>query len=141
MLTWSKSKLLQRLNLEGQQRIVHYSAILLIILEQLEKLIKRSKFSILLKTNLFQIKRVYAVAVSFEMQPSTHWVEHLLEAATEVFCKKAILKNFAIFTGKHLCYRLFLKQFQPRRPATILKETPTQVFFCEYCKIFKKTYF
>ena len=28
----------------------------------------------------------------------------------EKFCKKAILKNFAIFTGKHLCWRLFLIQ-------------------------------
>ena len=26
----------------------------------------------------------------------------------EVFYKKAILKNFAILTGKHLCWSLFL---------------------------------
>ena len=26
----------------------------------------------------------------------------------EVFCKKAVLKDFAIFTGKHLCWILFL---------------------------------
>ena len=26
----------------------------------------------------------------------------------EKFCKKAVLKNFAIFTGKHLCWRPFL---------------------------------
>ena len=26
------------------------------------------------------------------------------------FCKKAVLKNFIIFTGKHLCLRLFLVQ-------------------------------
>ena len=25
--------------------------------------------------------------------------------------------------------------------AILLKETPTQVFSCEYCKIFKNTYF
>ena len=30
--------------------------------------------------------------------------------------KKAVLKNFAIFTGKHLCWSLFLV-----RPATLLK--------------------
>ena len=28
----------------------------------------------------------------------------------EKFCKKAVLKNFAIFTGKHLCWRLFIDQ-------------------------------
>ena len=30
--------------------------------------------------------------------------------STEKFCKKALLKNFAIFTGKHLCWRLFFIQ-------------------------------
>ena len=30
---------------------------------------------------------------------------------------------------------------QARRPATVLKETPTKVFFCEYCEHFKNTYF
>ena len=44
---------------------------------------------------------------------------------------KAVLKNFAIFTGKHLCCSLFLLKLQ----------TPTQVFSCEYCEIFKNTYF
>ena len=29
------------------------------------------------------------------------------EAATEVFRKKVVLKNFVIFTRKHLCWRLF----------------------------------
>ena len=37
-----------------------------------------------------------------------------------------VLKNFAIFTGKHL------QLYQ--------KDTPTQVFSCEYCEIFKNTY-
>ena len=45
--------------------------------------------------------------------------------------KKCVLKNFAIFTGKQLFKDL---QFYE-------KETLTQVFFCEYCKIFKNTYF
>ena len=27
----------------------------------------------------------------------------------EVFCKKGVLKNFAKFTGKHLCQSLFLR--------------------------------
>ena len=26
-----------------------------------------------------------------------------------VFCKKGVLKNFANFTGKHLCWSLFVK--------------------------------
>ena len=31
----------------------------------------------------------------------------------EVFCKNGVLKNFATFTGKHLCQSLFLIKLQP----------------------------
>ena len=37
---------------------------------------------------------------------------------SEGFCKKGVLKNFAKFTGKHLC------------------QTLAQVFSCELCEIF-----
>ena len=47
----------------------------------------------------------------------------------EVFYEKSVLKKFAIFTGKHLCWRLFFH-----------KETPTQVISCKYCEIFKNIY-
>ena len=42
--------------------------------------------------------------------------------------KKGVLRNFAKFTGKHLCN--FLK-----------KETLAQVFSCEFCEIFKNIFF
>ena len=35
-----------------------------------------------------------------------------IEKRPEVFCKKGIFKNFAKFTGKHLCWRLFKKELQ-----------------------------
>ena len=39
-----------------------------------------------------------------------------------------------MFTPKYLCWSLFLiKNFK----TTLLKKTPTQVFSCEYCGIFK----
>ena len=41
---------------------------------------------------------------------------------------------FANFLGKHLCWSLFL--IKPLK-----KETPTLVFSCETCEIFKDTYF
>ena len=50
--------------------------------------------------------------------------------------KKAILKAFAIFTG-NMCARVP----STRGHATILKRDYKQVFSCQYCKIFKKTYF
>ena len=68
--------------------------------------------------------------------------------------KKGVLGNFAIFTGKHLCQRLFFNKVAGLRPATLLKkrlwpqacnfikkETLVQVFSCEFCKISKKTFF
>ena len=52
--------------------------------------------------------------------------------------EKDVPKNFTTFTGKHLCWSLFSIEL---RPATLLKETPRKVLFCEYCEIFKNTYF
>ena len=46
-----------------------------------------------------------------------------------MFFKIGVLEDFAIFTGKHLCLQVSFK------------ETPTQVFSCEYCEIFKKSFF
>ena len=42
-------------------------------------------------------------------------------------------KVFPKFTGKHLCWRLLIKGCK--------KETLTQVFFCEFCKISKNIFF
>ena len=54
---------------------------------------------------------------------------------------KAVLKNIVILKGKHLCWSFFLIKLQDFRPITLLKETRTQVFSCEYYNIFKNTYF
>ena len=45
----------------------------------------------------------------------------------EVFGKKGVLRNFGKFTGK--------------QETLIKKETLAQVFSCEFCEIFKSTYF
>ena len=51
------------------------------------------------------------------------------EAATEVFYKKAVLKNLTMFTGKPLCWSLFLIKLQAKRPATLFKrDCNTEVF-------------
>ena len=44
-----------------------------------------------------------------------------------MFFKIGVLKKFANFIGKHLCLSF--------------EETPTQVFSCKICKIFKNTFF
>ena len=46
----------------------------------------------------------------------------------DVFYEKGILKNFANFTGKHLCWSLFLINLQAFRPATLWKRDSIGVF-------------
>ena len=56
----------------------------------------------------------------------------------EVFFKKGIFKNFAIFAKKHLCCSL-LQTFRPLPSGLQLyqKETPTQVFYSKYSKFLR----
>ena len=39
----------------------------------------------------------------------------------EVFLRKGVLRNFAKFTGKHLCQSLFFNKLAGIGPATLLK--------------------
>ena len=54
---------------------------------------------------------------------------------------KGVLRNFAKFTGKHLCKSLFFNKVAGLICNFIKKETPTQVFSCEFCEISKNTFF
>ena len=45
----------------------------------------------------------------------------LRSSRPEVFCKEGVLKNFANFTGKHLCQSLFFNENAGLSPATLLK--------------------
>ena len=47
--------------------------------------------------------------------------------------KKGVLKNFAKFTKKYLCWRFFFENF-------IEKETLAQESFCEFAKFFRTTF-
>ena len=59
----------------------------------------------------------------------------------QMFFKIGVLKSFANFTGKHLCWSLFLKNLQAEGLQLYLKKCLTQVFSCEVCKIFAKIFF
>ena len=58
-----------------------------------------------------------------------------------MFFKIDSLKSFAIFTGKHLCWGLFLIKLQTFRPATFLKRDSNTGVSCAYCEIFKNSFF
>ena len=55
---------------------------------------------------------------------------------TEEFCKKGVLWNFAKFTGKNTCAKVFFNKVAGPRP-----ETLAHVFSCEFCEISKNTLF
>ena len=62
-----------------------------------------------------------------------------------MFFKTGVIRNFAIFTRKHLCWSLFLIKLQALRPATLFQPRPKRDFntgdFCENCEIFKNSFF
>ena len=57
-----------------------------------------------------------------------------MSAEPEVLFKIGAVKNFVIFTGKHLFLSLFLIKHEG------LQETPTQVLYCEYSGSFKNSF-
>ena len=59
-----------------------------------------------------------------------------------MFFKIGVRKNFAKFTGKHLCHFLFFNNVaRPQACIFIKKEILAQVFSCEFCEIFKNNFF
>ena len=57
---------------------------------------------------------------------------------------KSVLRNFAKFTGKHLCQSLFFNEVAGLRPQAckfIKNETLAQLFSCEFYEIFNNAFF
>ena len=52
-----------------------------------------------------------------------------------MFFKIGVLKDFAIFTGKHLCYSLVLIV------SGLKVKIPTELFSCKYSQILKNSFF
>ena len=55
---------------------------------------------------------------------------------SQIIFEISVLKYFAIFTGKHLCWSLW----KPEGLQLYQKQTPTHVFSCKYCNIFKDSF-
>ena len=58
-----------------------------------------------------------------------------------MFFKIGVHKVFVIFTGKHLYWRLFLIKLQAFKSVTLLKRDFNTAASCQYCKIFKNSFF
>ena len=69
----------------------------------------------------------------------------LLKVLCKIFQKQShgggLLKRFETSTGKHLCQSLFLNKVAGWGLQLYKKETPTYVFSCEFCEIFKNIFF
>ena len=57
-------------------------------------------------------------------------IQKIQKQPPELFCKKRYLQNFANFTGKHLCWSLFLIKLQALGLQLYKKETPTKAISC-----------
>ena len=69
--------------------------------------------------------------IRFQVQlSSTTFFGHEHRQPPEMSYEKKCSLKFCKITGKHLCQSHFIK-----------KVTLTQVFFCEFCEIFKKVFF
>ena len=67
-------------------------------------------------------------------KPNLYPLDILKKQPPEVFYKKGVLKNFAEFTGNHLCQSFLLLQLY-------LKKYSCTGVSCEFYKIFNKTFF
>ena len=57
-----------------------------------------------------------------------------------MFFKIDTIKNFAIFTGKHLCWGILIIKLQVYRSTTFLKIDSNTDIFCGHCKTFKNSF-
>ena len=96
----------------------------------------REKYSFNLPASFFSTLSKYL----FSKAQQNFYSQTVTDPYSEPF--RAILNNFAIFTGKYSCWSLFLITLRALGSATLLKrDSNTGEYSCEYCKIFKNTYF
>ena len=108
----------------------------LICVENLFKVIRRcylcSKPVMKIKNKLGKVIRINKYFIKPGSQLCQTYVKFKKNRSSrpEVFCKKGVRKNFAKFTGKHLCQSFFFK-----------KELLAKVFSCEFWEISNNTFF
>ena len=93
-------------------------------------------YSFLVKVSFYLVWVVGKLKVRNKL-PNFCLVANIRSSRPDVFCKKGVLRNFAKFTGKHLCQSLFFNKVVGLRPA---KGCLAQVFPCEFCKISENTF-
>ena len=72
---------------------------------------------------------------------NSHAMFKMIEAAIGRYFLKYVFLNLLQNYRNHLFCTLFLVKFQASKPVTLSIETPTQVVSCEYCEMFKNSFF
>ena len=63
-------------------------------------------------------------------------------SGSEVSCRKGVLRNFAKYTGKHLCQSLFFNEVAGIRPVTLSKKRPWHSYFLvNFAKFLRTPFF
>ena len=65
---------------------------------------------------------LYLDSNAFDREMKKKYITANRNSRSEVFCKKDVLRNFAKFTRKHLCQRLFFNNVAGLRRASLLKK-------------------
>ena len=82
-------------------------------------------FSVLVWKNGSSGKNIYCAFLHDNERPTQGLINTMLRSSHQMCSvKEAVLKNFAIFTGKHLCWSLFLT----KKACNFIKKR--QVFSC-----------
>ena len=96
-----------------------------------------SELDLRIQKNLMQISNTFNIYIRFFRLKI---YVRFRSSRLQMFFEIGILKNFTMFTGKHLCWSLFLKKVAG--PCNFIKkQTPKKVFSREYCEIFKNSFF
>ena len=104
--------------------LVDHEYIRLMILNFFVKFIPETFYQINISSNDFGplfCSRVLLIQISLPPRPFGKLISKNRSSRSQMFCKIGVLKIFAIFTGKYLCWSLFLTKLQAWRPAILLK--------------------
>ena len=79
-------------------------------------------------------------SVKYNLRNLNHLICLFRSSHLEVFCQKAVFRNFAKFSGKGLWWRLvYNKVAAVLHPATLFKKRLQNKRFCEFYSIFKNS--
>ena len=68
------------------------------------------------------------IIVTGDFSKKSFFIIILRRSHTGMFFKTVVIRNFAIFTEKHLCWNLFFIKLQTLRPATLFQPFPKRDF-------------